>query len=84
MNLKLYLLTQNDNTDSEALNAMIVCAKSKKRAKQIHPDQNIKNFKWNLPWSTWADSPEKVKVKYLGKAGVNVKPGIIMTTFNGD
>lgn len=86
--LKLFLLSQDENSGNDTYDSIIVCAKSPEIAKEFHPDWKAKGPKslkelWKSPWSTWASSPEYVKIIYLGMAAKKFKENeIICASFN--
>jgi len=86
--MKLYHLSQSENTGYDTYSDMVVCAKSCVEARKIHPYwQNTKSDGerkecWNDRWSGWAKSPDKVVVKYLGEAHESIEEGVICSSFH--
>lgn len=78
--MNIYKISQNINTIYENYDSAIVCAKSKKDARTIHPE----NFDWSLNTDDWVskDMIDKIKVEFIGKAGKNIKRGAILASFN--
>ena len=71
--MKLYVLTQNKNTDNDTYNMLVVSAPSKQAAQKIIPgDPDL---------SDWC-APEFVTVEYIGKAAAHIEDGIICASFN--
>ena len=68
-NMKLYLITTNDNVDYDEYDAIVVCAKSKKRAIEIAIN-DCHNFSTN------------VTTECLGTANKKQKEGNILASFN--
>lgn len=62
--MNIYLLKQSDNYGYDAYDGMVVIAPDEKTARELHPWQNG----WMKHRKKWANSPETVKVKLLGKA----------------
>lgn len=73
--LKLYLLSQDENSDYDTYDSMVVCAENELEARNIHPDGN-----WG--YVTWARSPLNVKCELIGKADLMQEKGIICASFN--
>jgi len=76
--MKLFLLTQYENTNYNTYDSIVVAAQDEELAKQILPE----NESWGSNCSSWCSSPEKVSVKYLGQAAKGIKQGIILASFN--
>jgi len=82
----LYLLTRTDTANYDEYISAVVCAKSKKEARYIHPRAEWDNEETILNWNgiktlDWT-SANKVKVTYLGKAKTRLRKGIIDTNQN--
>jgi hypothetical protein len=60
--MKLYMLTQEENTHELAFDSCVVVAKDKESAQQVHPFGD-----WDRV-EVWCYDPENVKVTYLGVA----------------
>ena len=82
--LKLYLISQDVNDGYDTFDSAIVAAISAHQATFIHPGDYRKLWPdWgNDNYPTWAKKPEQVTVKYIGKAKVNTKSGVICASFN--
>jgi hypothetical protein len=92
--MNLYLLTQSDNSGWATFDGMVVAAESSEDARKIHPleickienPELFKDYNINF-WEDkhcWADSPENVKVKFLGKVEHGIEKGIIIRSYVGD
>ena len=73
MNLKIFLLTQDENTNYDTYDSMVVCAKNEEAARKIHPHKRNTAYEtdedlWKSSWPTWATKPENVKIRYIGIA----------------
>lgn len=74
--LKLWLISQEENTGWDTYDSAVVAAKTAEEARLINPEG-----KWGT-YPTWCSSPDKVHVKYLGIATEDVEPGIVLSSFN--
>lgn len=80
--MKLYHLSQNVNNDYDTYSDMVVCAESEEDARQIHPAE-YRDDPWRNPTSSdWANTPEQVKVIYLGEADPSVEEGVVCSSFH--
>jgi hypothetical protein len=81
--LNLYLLSQNQNNKYDTCDSMVVAAESEDQAKQINPcgvNYNTNPRGWGS--YDWAKNPKDVNVQFLGTAAPNIKPGVILSSFN--
>lgn len=72
--MKLYLLTQDENTGYDTYDSCVVCAENENEAKKIEPTNFFPRFGWT--------TPNKVKIKYLGEAAPNIEKGVVIASFN--
>ena len=77
--MKLWLLTQDKNTDYDTFDSMIVAANTKCEARKIGPYGDITK---GTTCSGWVRDPKDVKVEYLGMAKRGTKCGIVLASFN--
>lgn len=89
MKLKIYLLTQRENTGYDTYDAMVVVAEDKKEARRMHPDQDKDWFPSNFDYwgsvetgTNWATKLKNVRVKEIGEASPKMKKGIVLSSFN--
>ena len=95
--MNLYHISQEENDDYDTYSDMVVAAKSEGAAALIHPgdrsmyEDNYTHPSYVVPtledvWKNnsdcWCSSPDKVKVKYIGKAAASIKKGIICASFH--
>ena len=92
--LRLYLLTQTVVTDYDTYDSAVVCAESEDAARLIHPGDQSEWYAKHQPdkpppnpWpsggsGTWADRPDQVQVKCIGTAAPDIKPGLVLASFN--
>lgn len=83
---KLYLITPDYYDIWDTYDSAVVCARSKKHARSIHPSGTGKQVRtrderdYMGPWDDWCPR-EYVTVKYLGVAATSVKPGVICASY---
>jgi hypothetical protein len=86
MKNKIYLISQEENTDYDTYDSAVVVAPDVKTAKRINPDKTSNIFMtqkdWEHTFPCWCSSPAKVKVKYIGEADDKQKIGVICASFN--
>lgn len=75
--LKLWLISQDDNTGYDTYDSAVVAAYTEDEARQINPDGN-----WGELWSGWCKTPGQVTVEFLGIATPSIEPGIVLSSFN--
>ena len=78
--MNLYLISQEENNDYDTYDAMIVCADSEEKARNITPEDD--NSFPSLLWSSWCYLPEQVSVEYLGIADAKITREIILSSYN--
>jgi hypothetical protein len=76
--MKLYLLSQDENSGYDTYDSCVVAAKSPAEAIHINPSW----CGWGSQSHTWAKSPDKVNCEELGTAKRGTKPGLIISSFN--
>ena len=82
--MNLYLISQEDRFGRYTYNELVVCAATEDEARLIHPAE----YSQPDPWSnggnhTWASSPDKVAVEFIGVAESSIRKGIICASYNG-
>ena len=82
--LKLYHISQSQNSGWDTTSDMVVCATSEDDARLVHPDDFdlMDRDPWTYEWSSWCKSPDQVEVVYIGVAAPDVKPGIVCASFH--
>ena len=86
--MKLYLLTNPEPQDYDQFLAVVVCAKSPKDAREIHPCEFTTTEDWEENENSWDnDWPKyknrhKIKVEYIGTPKAGQKKGVILSSFN--
>lgn len=76
--MKLYVISQEENNDSDTFDSMVVAAETPTKARMIHPYDT-----WDPDdYSVWATDPKNVTVKYIGEAKQGTQEGIIVASFN--
>ncbi len=80
--MKLYLLSQDVNTDYDTYDSCVVCAKNEEDAKTIHPSNRIGPVNINREnYGSWCGLND-VKVEYIGRPSKGLKRGVICASFN--
>lgn len=84
--MNLYKLSQSTNNDYDTYDSCVVCAENEHEAKTIHPSSFAKED-WFLrvdEWrsNTWATCLEDVKCELIGVSSENIKPGLVLASFN--
>ena len=86
MKNNIYLVYQNESTGWDSYDSMVVVAPDEETAKRIDPSTAYDTFmtehRWNSNYGSWATSPDKVKVKYIGKADDSREVGLVLSSFN--
>ena len=79
--MKLYLLSQNDNTGYDTYDSCVVCAENEEDAKTITPYGNVYSEPVKI-YSDWALSKENILCEEIGKANDKQVRGVILASFN--
>ena len=80
--MKIFRISQEQNRDYDTYDSAVVYARSKARARTIHPGDYYSGDPWKNKYSPWCSSPDEVEVEYLGEAKKGAKEGIILASFN--
>ena len=86
--MKLYLISQNVNTNYDTYDLCVVAAESEYEAKRIPPSSSDPRagedgkFKKTGVYGDWAENVDQVMCQYLGEAKEGTTPGIICASFN--
>jgi len=75
--MKLYLISQDENSDYDTYDSAVVAAQDAHHASLIAPGGS---FGGN--YGSWCSAPDKVSVKYLGAAAAGIPAGIVLASFN--
>lgn len=82
--MNIYHISQTENNDYDTYDSAIVCAKTEDDARKIHPSgDDVRG--WDHRFGSlrgWCSSPELVTVRVIGRAFKDVKPGVILASFN--
>lgn len=73
--MKIYLISQTQNTDYDTFDSAVVAADTEQEAKKIHPSGE----EWEP--ETWCNSPNEVEVELVGEDIVG-KSRVILASFN--
>lgn len=79
----LYLVTNPDGGGYDEFDSFVVATRSPERAKLYNPSGKLYPFgNWNQS-GAWAETPDKIKVTFLGVAATNLSEGeVVITSFN--
>ena len=82
--MKLFLISQTENTDYDTFDSAVVCAPDEATARGMDPGSGepIAKQDWVSRWSAWCSSPDAVKVTYLGEAAETIPKGVVCSSFN--
>lgn len=72
--MKLFIISQDTNTDYDTYDSAVVCADNEEEAKKITPAEAFPG--------TWCADINDVKVEYIGEAKEGTKKGVILSSFN--
>ena len=72
--MKLYLISQTENTGYDTYDSAVVAAENAKIAREINPDRSDGSY-------AWCHSKD-VTARYLGVAKAGTKRGLICASFN--
>ena len=75
--MKLYKISQTENTGYDTYDSAVVAAESEEEAKTIHP---AAEYPWNERDYSWASSSKNVTAEYLGET--HLPKGVIVASFN--
>lgn len=75
--LKIYKISQTENSGYDTYDSCIVCAESEDEARKITPC----HYQWGRV-DSWCSSPHKVTVELIGEADSKIEKGIILSSFN--
>lgn len=78
--MKLYLISQYENTDYDTYDSAVVCAETEEEARMIHPGKDEWDGEMDK-YDTWCAAKD-VKVELIGIADDSVKEGVVCASFN--
>lgn len=78
--MKLWLLSQDENTGYDTYDSVVVAAKSEEEARLILPSE-YQNWEDGCNYS-WVNDPKLVKVELIGTAVRGTKVGVVLASFN--
>lgn len=89
--MKLWLISQRENTDYDTYSDAVVAAETAERAVLIPPESDWggngieeywKTARSDTYWGAWASSPLNVTAVYLGEAVEGTEEGVILASFH--
>lgn len=78
--LNIYKISQNINNRYDTFDSIIVAALNEESARTIHPEGSWP--KYENPYAAWCNTPDQVKVEYIGVADSKIEESIILSSFN--
>ena len=78
--MKIYLISQKENTCWDTYDSAVVYAKNREEAKTIYPSGNQKDWKDKYS-NDWCEKPSQVKAKYIGEAIERKTKGLILSSY---
>ena len=79
--MNLYLCSQDQNQGYDTYDSFIGAFDSEEEARNQHP---LGNDDWDDVRSPWWNSPNDVKVVFIGEASTNLVKGIVLASFNSE
>ena len=79
--MKLFLLTQFQETGYDTYESAVVVAPDEETARQMNPEDG-EQMEWGAEYGTWCNRPEDVTVRYLGEAADDAEYGILCASFH--
>lgn len=80
--MKIYLLTQDENSGYDTYDSCVVVAESAQDAKTITPSGNTFKENTNGYYNDWADTFDGIEVEEIGEANDRQRRGVICASFN--
>jgi hypothetical protein len=85
--MNIYLLEQDEATDYDTFDSIVVVARNEAAARMIHPSETFgvkreECWKEDPIYATWATDPSQVEVTLIGTAVPNSDEGIVVASFN--
>ena len=82
--MKLFKVWQEENSNYDTFDSMVVAASDEDEARNIMPswDNKVGPFEPSGRYGLWAYSIDAVKVEYLGEAKDGTEKSIIIASFN--
>lgn len=79
--MKLYLLSQGDNSGYDTYDACVVCANNEEDARSITPSDQL--FKDSEPgrWTDWAIKSTSIDCTEIGEANGSQERGVVLASF---
>lgn len=77
--MKIWKLTQSDNSGWDTYDSIIVAAETESEAKNIMPDEHAA---FGKHYNSWASSIDGVNAECIGEAIKGTVSGLILASFN--
>jgi hypothetical protein len=82
--MKLFHVSQDKNNDYDTYSDFVICCESEEIARNANPSNGepMTEKEWKYKFSSWCHSIKYVSVVYLGEADLNVKEGIVCSSYH--
>lgn len=80
--MKLFKISQEENTDYDTYDSAVVAAPDEQTARNMNPSDGKVMTEWGDRYNCWCSSPDNVTVECIGEAAEGVKQGVICASFN--
>jgi len=82
--MKLWKLSQDENSNWDTYDSMIVAAENEDEARMFNPNGSglMTKKDWEYKFSSWCDDPSHIKVELIGTAEAGITAGVILASFN--
>ena len=81
--MNIYRISQTENDGWDTYDSAVVCAPNQDAARETHPAYGYHDAEaWKVSSGSWASSPDKVSVEYIGEAQAARKQSVICASFN--
>jgi len=84
--MKLWLITQSENSGYDTYSDAVVAAETEDEARQTHPGGSGKWDAENKQWGKWDGgdwtAPDNVSVRLIGHAAADIPAGVVCSSFH--
>ena len=80
--MKLFLISQKENSGYDTYESAVVAAPDEETARVLYPGNGLPISDWHDWRGDWATDPANVNVEYIGEALPGTTQGVICASFN--